>query len=1400
MKKASVTAKQYTSNIQAGTGSAQSYAEAQKANNAALKSVSVGAGIASKAVKLLSATMNTLIFTAVFTAISKGIQWVSGQISDYIHRNEIAIEKAEELLNTFNSELDDITSKQSTLEGLESEFNKLSKGVDDYGKNVSLTADEYERYQDIVETIVGVNPSLITGWDEEGNILARKNDLLEDSIQLLKDEYQQKIKNMALPDNIGTAIDGAVGRYSTAKNKFYDVSIPNNLAYSGTKIDDNGKEQSGYIHQIYTYIGDVIGEKFDLTKYSSIQDYIFKNADAVFNNLDKIKERAAETKDGWKGLTDSQIIDLMDYFRELRLAYNDMNTAATSANSTLQYVAMAEDSYAGLTDKQKVFISDYINGIKITAETTEQEKDAIRKSIISITNELANHPDASQLFEDLYTLPKDELPADEYIAKYKQLVEDIIKALDGEDGTGLSEEQEIEIRARFNIVDDENSINTMKEELKDKVQGDLGTLSLEDLKIAYEKIDFGSGIISLEELIVKIEEYKNSLQDANEMTVSLSDLSTASEALSSLSKAFKELNDDGYITTDTITKIKEATGLGEEQWKKYESTLLKADSESDEFKQTMSDLAYTILENKLGTQGLANATKEQINAILRENGLLYDLEMAEDACNKALVKLTASTIAFGNADMGVDEKVNKMKELAVSAGVASQAVADALDPNVLGRRIGNKGISVVDYVYEKLFGEKPKDIQIDPNHAPSSTKNEAFDNYLKEAESRYKIHQDETRYIKELNTALKEYAKTDEERLEITEKINEAYRDLADNRIKDLEHQIDLKKELYGEDYNSIDDLNNIQILASKEAERLRKMGYDNNSNEIQDLQKTWWDAENRKLDFYSKQHEKIIRDIEHARDMAVETNPYADTTSYYKQLQDEYHKEADRLRALDPERYKEEIQKLQDAWWDAQSEIADWSLSNSKRWIDERNAYNDWAKYADSEVEAWKRVLERFRQEYPNELEKIKEIEENYFNARKEEFEKYTDFGTSYFGARKTLLQSYYDVTNAIAEAQHEINKELEASKTMYEYLDKDTRKLLFNQEDYNSLSKELIDIQSEADRLKRQYEYDLDNATLDTVEKITSNYEMQYETLMRSYEIAKADLDIAKKKAKLNNVLNERNVRMFIDGQWQWVANTEDVANAKAELADAEYARKTAEAGARQTDAINALTLQENQLAVVINKFKSGVIDLDTAIGLAEEAIGKLSNVSSGNSTGAKSGTSSIVTGTSNVSVIKSQMAKNSAAWHGASDSEKRRLEAENQALGKLIDSDYDPASGSWTHKYANGTGYTQSGRALMGENGDELFIDSNGHLIPINQPTIADISSGGIVFNPDQMKNLRALWDMSNFNLSGNSSYINTQPQQTNQTYDNRIIINGLTVDGGTPDGQAFINMVRRFVGNH
>lgn len=586
MKKASVTAKEYTVNIQNGTGSAQSYAQAQKANNAALQSVGVGANVASKAVKLLSATMNTIAFTAIFSLISRGISWVTEQIDNYIHRNEIAIEKAEELLDTFKSEVDTITSNQDKINGYADEFEELAKGVDDLGRNVSLTADEYSRYQSIVKEIVGINPSLISGYDEENNILADKNGLIETSIQLLKDEYNQRLKNLALPDNIDTAIDGAIGRYNTAKGELQTAidDIPNRLlSTSFGHIDDKGNVSYGYANfGLADIFADVIGVDFDVMKQSQA-DYIYENMDAILDNMDAIKERASQTKDGIQGLSETQLIDLMDYLKELRILYTDMNNASSSANSTLQYVAMAEDSYSQLTDIQKKFIADYVNGIQITSETTDQEKENIRKSIISLTQELSDLDDVEvqNAFANLYSSPTDKQTTDVFVKQFRDAYA-IIETYCKENG----------IEIPISIMDSKDEIDELEEKYNaaiSKFTGDANDVDLgkffEDNSINDEsEIDYWNRVTEGAKTASKaVEMYNDAKKTDNEITVfsdffSLEDTEGKATALGNLNDQIDELQKaytglkkamDSYKETGTFTldQVQEIISYGGEYLK-----------------------------------------------------------------------------------------------------------------------------------------------------------------------------------------------------------------------------------------------------------------------------------------------------------------------------------------------------------------------------------------------------------------------------------------------------------------------------------------------------------------------------------------------------------------------------------------------------------------------------------------------------------------------------------------------------------------------------------------------------------------------------------------------------------------------------------------------------------------
>lgn len=988
-------------------------------------------------------------------------------------------------------------------------------------------------------------------------------------------------------------------------------------------------------------------------------------------------------------------------------------------------------------------------------------------------------------------------------------------------------------------------------------------------------------------------------ENANKMTVSLSDMKSASENISTLQKAFKELSDDGYITIETLSEIQTAANLSGDVWKKYENALLNARVGSAEFNQTMTELTYVMLENKFGSIDLTNATKEEISALeikiatmLRGIGVTNADAVAHEyltsvhgnlanmmiytqiqsnilngtfSTNIATLQATAAQAGItGSAFQGLVAKIavansatlgmeNVIKTLQTVGFYASwsaeqinriakvktisfggQSYVGSLDEN--GQLLDVRSIPRIEIpdmpkITIPSFGGGGKGSGGGSDNKPDyEDLTDAIINRINLRAKELEQQEESIQNAIEIAELEKDYEKKVSltnnliaTRKKRVNELNKANTELHNQAVKlradnpwDEESWFDSQgnaTESYYNLYNSSSKANQEKIKETFEKISKIKEAWVANDKELVELNKQLLqDAENLN-ELYDELANSKIGDIEHQIELNINNNGETfDNRTYYKQIQEIAHAEAERLRALDPEKYKEQIQEWQNVWWDAQHSIVDWRWEDSQNWIDQRNKYNDWALFGDSEVQAWERVVKWLREEYPDDIEKIKEAEESLFSARKAEFDKANNFANSYLESQKTLMQAHFDVENSIAEARHEINKELETSKTMYEYLDEETRKLLFNQEDYNELCKELNRIENEALRIQSDYEDALENSTLETLESITSEYQMQYETLMKSYEIAKADLEIAKKKQQLNNVLNERNVKMFINGSWQWVANTENVEKAKSELADVEYAKQVEQAGLTQQESINNLTKQQDALGVVVKKFEGGVISLGEAVSIAGAAILNLPSsirtmlekagvdtpsYSSGSSSRSFGG----VWYDSNTNYMNNIQNATSEAEVRANNAARNAKIAGDGIKDQDIMTDEDAIAEWRANRHADGTRYTPGGLTVMGEEGFEAYVSSKGRLIPISQPTIGNIPSGGVVFNQDQMKNLRTLWDMSNLKIGTGESYVNVaQPQQVDQSQDNRIIINGMTVDSGSADGQALISALRRYVGNH
>ena len=232
-----------------------------------------------------------------------------------------------------------------------------------------------------------------------------------------------------------------------------------------------------------------------------------------------------------------------------------------------------------------------------------------------------------------------------------------------------------------------------------------------------------------------------------------------------------------------------------------------------------------------------------------------------------------------------------------------------------------------------------------------------------------------------------------------------------------------------------------------------------------------------------------------------------------------------------------------------------------------------DWQTWFEKDRELNRRIFtagkEMLTKAYEAEIDELERTIDKKVESLEEKISRRQSYGT--------LLQSHFNLVNSITEEQHNIAKELKAAKTMTEYLNAETRKLLFNEKDYLGLSRELKIVLADSNDIRAKWQDAIENATPEALDQITKQYEQQYELALKRYEILKAELEVAKKQQQLNNVLAEHNVSMFTEKGWIWVANTQDVINAQNELEDAKYAQLQAETNRKQT-----IELQENEISI--------------------------------------------------------------------------------------------------------------------------------------------------------------------------------------------------------------------------
>ena len=361
------------------------------------------------------------------------------------------IEKAQ---NEFK-ELKDTYESQLSASAKTSRYDELSEGVDQFGRNVSLTDEEYSEFLSTSNELAEIFPELVVRTDEAGNSFlgtAGKVNKLTDAVNDMVKASQKAADQQLLNKNVfGEAFDDAKKEAKNSIKSVSEMERENEILEKALR--------TGYVENSNT-----------VKSTEELQESYRRRIASNKLQIDKQKRGDA--------LYDSSINDNL----------TDYNNAIMRENSSLQATlsSMSEDSaILAKQTMQKVFSS-----LDLTEYANENE---YRADIEKISNQIADAYKENPILATLDVEMGSSATSGEYYEARQKVLENIIQAFGGY--ADLDEdEKKILIKLGFEMDKDGNWFDTtdIRKKIEDEGLGakltgvNLDAFSKDDLERAYE--------------------------------------------------------------------------------------------------------------------------------------------------------------------------------------------------------------------------------------------------------------------------------------------------------------------------------------------------------------------------------------------------------------------------------------------------------------------------------------------------------------------------------------------------------------------------------------------------------------------------------------------------------------------------------------------------------------------------------------------------------------------------------------------------------------------------------------------------------------------------------------------------------------------------------------------------
>lgn len=360
-------------------------------------------GIAAKAGAFAANVGIGLAASALMQLGAMALSWVGTKIKKAATYDKDKIEAADKTRTNYQDKLSDAKSNISTLKGNKTEFESLSKSVDEYGNNISLDTSSYERFLNIRKEILDTTPSLISGYDAEGNAIAKTSGLIDKAIESQEKKLKSTQKDYSSDATWDKLNKGNQESLKKAAGGLLDKSLSKDIESTRKNISDEiYKRTSSSGDSFGKAFGDatkkVIGGKkaLDLTKDADISKFA--------NNYSKIFDQMKE--DNPSISTEAIEANVSKYVARYNKMMKEIKSLAKQYKEDFQNTVSASDGYDKLSSKGQSFLSGIAGNIidfdnANEKDLTDDNISKKRKDLQKITKEFTKNKKAQEDLDEL---------------------------------------------------------------------------------------------------------------------------------------------------------------------------------------------------------------------------------------------------------------------------------------------------------------------------------------------------------------------------------------------------------------------------------------------------------------------------------------------------------------------------------------------------------------------------------------------------------------------------------------------------------------------------------------------------------------------------------------------------------------------------------------------------------------------------------------------------------------------------------------------------------------------------------------------------------------------------------------------------------------------------------------